>query len=194
MDNTTQFSGGDPYLQFQPTFAFTFPIQLLLSGITLTLLVMLLIHLLCEWAWGRRHSKLPASATQLLTMLTHPVTTQYHYPLAPLNYCLQLSSIIAVLLGVSVRIGLILHQAAQRADQWPYGLDYISTPVPGDEWNTGEEAAWYLLQAICNGLANVCTALGRGADNQITHIQFLTLLYPSRTEARLIFLALGELH
>lgn len=38
----------DPYLQFQPGFATTLPIQILLTGITLTLLVILLIHLLCE--------------------------------------------------------------------------------------------------------------------------------------------------
>lgn len=38
----------DPYLQYQPAFAYTLPIQLLVSGITLTLLVVLLIHLLCE--------------------------------------------------------------------------------------------------------------------------------------------------
>lgn len=38
----------DPYLEFQPTFAYTLPIQILVTGMTLTLLVILLIHLLCE--------------------------------------------------------------------------------------------------------------------------------------------------
>lgn len=38
----------DPYLQFQPAFTYSLPIQILVSGITLTLLVVLLIHLLCE--------------------------------------------------------------------------------------------------------------------------------------------------
>ncbi len=37
----------DPYLEFQPAFAYSLPIQILLTGITLTLLVILLIHLLC---------------------------------------------------------------------------------------------------------------------------------------------------
>lgn len=37
----------DPYLQYQPAFSYSLPIQLLVSGITLTLLVVLLIHLLC---------------------------------------------------------------------------------------------------------------------------------------------------
>lgn len=122
------------------------------------------------------------------------VTTQYHYPLAPLNYCLQLSSIITVLLGVGVRIGVILRHSSTNADQWPYDLDYVAVPVPSPAWNVGEDAAWYLLQAISNGLANVgglsCT---NSNPSQLTHIQFLTLLYPSRTEARLIYFILGKL-
>lgn len=83
------------------------------------------------------------------------VTAQYHYPLAPLNYSLQLASIITVLLGACVRIGVILHHCGETSDQWPYDLDYVAVKVPGPSWTTGEEAAWYLLQAICNGLANV---------------------------------------
>ena len=38
----------DPYLQYQPAFAYTLPVQLLCAGITLTLLVVLGIHLLCK--------------------------------------------------------------------------------------------------------------------------------------------------
>jgi ABC-type lipoprotein release transport system permease subunit len=40
----------DPYLAYQPAFAYTLPIQLLVAGITVTLLCVLLIHLLCTWA------------------------------------------------------------------------------------------------------------------------------------------------
>ncbi|GMK54107.1 hypothetical protein CspeluHIS016_0106930 [Cutaneotrichosporon spelunceum] len=145
----------DPYLEFQPAFAYSLPIQILLTGITLTLLVILLIHLL--------------------------FTTQYHYPLAPLNYCLQLASVIAVLLGVIVRVYVILSHLGAKGDRWPYTLDYVAVPVPQPKWNQAQDAAWQTLLAISNGLAN------------ITHIQFLTLLYPSRTEARLIFIALGPL-
>jgi hypothetical protein len=39
----------DPYLAYQPAFAYTLPIQLLVAGITVTLLCVLLIHLLCAW-------------------------------------------------------------------------------------------------------------------------------------------------
>ena len=43
-----QIFSEDPYLAFQPPFAYTLPIQLLVSGITLTLLCVLAIHLICE--------------------------------------------------------------------------------------------------------------------------------------------------
>jgi hypothetical protein len=42
----------DPYLQYQPAFAYTLPVQLLCAGVTLTLLVVLGIHLLCESRYG----------------------------------------------------------------------------------------------------------------------------------------------
>jgi hypothetical protein len=44
-----QIFSEDPYLAFQPAFAYTLPIQLLVSGITLTLLCVLAIHLICEF-------------------------------------------------------------------------------------------------------------------------------------------------
>jgi hypothetical protein len=45
----------DPYLQYQPAFAYTLPIQLLVNGITVTLLCVLLIHLLCKSPRGHAH-------------------------------------------------------------------------------------------------------------------------------------------
>lgn len=83
------------------------------------------------------------------------VTTQYHYPLAPLNYCLQLSSIISVLLSIGVTIGTILSHTNTQADHWPYALTYASVPVPANKWTHAEDALWLTLQALCNGLANV---------------------------------------
>ena len=41
-------SSQDPYLAYQPAFAYTLVIQLFANGITLTLLCVLLIHLLCQ--------------------------------------------------------------------------------------------------------------------------------------------------
>lgn len=84
-----------------------------------------------------------------------PVTTQYHYPLAPLNYGLQLSSIVTVLLSVCVKAGVVLKQNADTANTWPYALDYVAVPIPAEYWSLGEEGGWLLLQCICNLLANV---------------------------------------
>jgi hypothetical protein len=39
----------DPYLDYQPAFAYALPIQLFVGGITLTLLAVLLMHLLCTF-------------------------------------------------------------------------------------------------------------------------------------------------
>ncbi|WVO21355.1 uncharacterized protein IAS62_002663 [Cryptococcus decagattii] len=150
-----QILSEDPYLEYQPVLAYTLPIQLVVNGITGTLLCVLLIHLL--------------------------FTTQYHYPLAPLNYFLQLSSIVTVLISVIIKLVIILVHCTSQADVWPYSLDYVAVNVPPETWSSGQNAAWCLLQALNAGLSNV------------THIQFLTLLYPSRTEARLIIFVLGPL-
>ena len=48
MDRIAVLMDQDPYLQYQPAFAYTLPIQLFVNGITLTLLAVLLMHLLCE--------------------------------------------------------------------------------------------------------------------------------------------------
>ncbi|ORX38325.1 hypothetical protein BD324DRAFT_655690 [Kockovaella imperatae] len=146
---------GDPYLAYQPDFSKSLPVQLFVNGVTMTLLIVLLLHLL--------------------------FTTQYHYPLAPLNYSLQLISILVVFLSVIVKVWAILWECRTHASSWPYDLDYISVELPPSPWTTAQKAAWWLLQALNNAFAN------------ITHIQFLTLLYPSRVEARLIIFILGPL-
>ncbi|KAK0459103.1 uncharacterized protein EV420DRAFT_1538312 [Desarmillaria tabescens] len=123
----------DPYLQYRPAYARSLPIQILLTGIVLTLVAVLFIHLI--------------------------FTAQYHWPLAPVNYVLQMS----------------------ESQQWPYMLSYIAVNVPPMDmsenaaWTTAELATWLIMNATTSGLI------------QITHIQFLTLLYPSRLEGRLIF-------
>ncbi|WVQ72010.1 hypothetical protein IAR50_001554 [Cryptococcus sp. DSM 104548] len=152
---STEILVADPYLQYKPGLAYSLPIQILVNGITGTLLFVLLIHVL--------------------------FTTQYHYPLAPLNYFLQLSSIVVVMISVIIKLVVMLRNCTVTTDRWPYGLDYAAVTIPPSNWSTGQNAAWFLLQALNAGLSN------------ITHIQFLTLLYPSRTEARLIIFVLGPL-
>ncbi|GHJ86076.1 hypothetical protein NliqN6_2478 [Naganishia liquefaciens] len=143
----------DPYLDYRPSFAYSLPVQLLIQGITLTLLVVLLIHLL--------------------------FTTQYHFPLSRFNYLLQLAGILLVLTNIIISIVATMRVQDKASQKWPYMLDYISVNLPNYDWSTAETAAWFTLHCACNGLV------------QLTHIQFLTLLFPSKTEVQLIFLLLG---
>ena len=138
----------DPYLAYQPAFAYTLPIQLFVNGITITLLAVLLMHLLCA------SSSNPISHVGTISD-HHVVTTQYHYPLAPLNYSLQLSSVLVVMISVLIKISYILHHSSANGDQWPYDLDYVAVSIPPESWTTAQNAAWFLLQALNNGLANV---------------------------------------
>lgn len=152
---TSQIMATDPYLAYRPTFAYSVPIQILVEGITLTLVTVLLIHLL--------------------------FTTQYHWPLSKTNYCLQLSGILCLLCSSVATIVTVLQVQSNSADEWPYMLDYIEVNVPGDTWTDAQNGAWSFLTMVVNLLV------------QFTHIQFLTLLFPSSTEVKLIFFMLGPL-
>ncbi|KAK7472418.1 hypothetical protein VKT23_000532 [Stygiomarasmius scandens] len=155
----------DPYLRFKPEFARSLPIQILVIGIVLTLVAVLLIHII--------------------------FTAQYHWPLAPVNYILQLSGVITLLISLIATLHVVLSTALSESEKWPYMLSYIAVNVPpmdlGDDddskpsWSLAERATWLIMNATVSGLI------------QITHIQFLTLLYPSRLEGRLIFCLLGPL-
>lgn len=151
----------DPYLQYRPSFATSLPIQILMIGIVLTLTSVLLIHLI--------------------------FTAQYHWPLAPVNYALQLSAVITLLVSLIATLNVVLDTATNESRQWPYMLTYIAVDIPPLQlpdrtgWKQGELAAWLLMNATTSALI------------QITHIQFLTLLFPSSLERRLIFILLGPL-
>ncbi|CAE7137804.1 unnamed protein product [Rhizoctonia solani] len=145
----------DPYLPFQPSFAYSLPIQILVTGIVFTLVLVLFIHLL--------------------------FTAQYHWPLARLNYILQLCGVVTLLIWLSATLIVVLKHAHNRSRGWPYMLDYVAMDIPSDSWTDTQEAWWLVMESTTSGLVH------------ITHIQFLTLLYPSGIEARLIFLLLGPL-
>lgn len=164
----------DPYLDYRPAFAYSLPAQLLIQGITLTLLAVLLIHIL--------------------------FTTQYHFPLSKWNYSLQLSGILLVLGSIMGSIVVVLNTQSHSSKRWPYMLDYISVHTPPPGWSNVQRGFWYLLQSFCNCSVHVSeiayrSACVRPAKNviiQLTHIQFLTLLFPSATEVKLIFFLLGR--
>jgi hypothetical protein len=67
-------------------------------------------------------------------------------------------------------------------------MEYIAVDMPPlmydeskERWSTATTAAWLLMNATTSGIV------------QITHIQFLTLLYPSHIEKRLILFILGPI-
>ncbi|THH16531.1 hypothetical protein EW146_g4126 [Bondarzewia mesenterica] len=150
----------DPILRYRPRFAHSVPVQILMTGIILTLVMVLFMHLI--------------------------FTAQYHWRLAQANYVLQISAVITLLTSLIATLILIFRSAIQESQQWPYMLSYVAVDVPpltetDDSWSTAGIAAWLMMNATTSALI------------QITHIQFLTLLYPSRLEARLIFILLGPL-
>ncbi|KAH7909509.1 hypothetical protein BJ138DRAFT_1155063 [Hygrophoropsis aurantiaca] len=171
--NDTSYES-DPILQFRPPFAQSLPVQVLFTGIVTTLTVVLLIHLI--------------------------FTAQYHWPLARVNYILQLSGVTTLLISLIATVYVIFSANVAESQHWPYMLSYLAVDMPKyspdmnltintndptvvyqHQWTIAEGATWMVMNATTSGLI------------QITHIHFLTLLYPSHLEARLIFGLLGPL-
>lgn len=126
----------DPYLQYRPAFAQSLPVQILLTGIVLTLVAVLFIHLI--------------------------FTAQYHWPLAPVNYVLQLSGVISLLLSLIATIHVVLSATANESLKWPYMLSYIAVitpPLDQEEssagWGVAERATWLVMNASTSGLIQV---------------------------------------
>ncbi|KAJ3753053.1 hypothetical protein EV360DRAFT_97176 [Lentinula raphanica] len=162
----------DPYLPYKPEFARSLPVQTLVTGVVFTLVAVLFVHIV--------------------------FTGQYHWPLAPVNYALQLSGVLSLLVSLIATIHVICSSAITESEHWPYMLSYIAVNVPPLDmlnvaadpesdgpteltWSPVERGTWLMMNAAVSALA------------QITHIHFLTLLFPSRLEARLIFSLLGPL-
>ncbi|EGO26412.1 hypothetical protein SERLADRAFT_355278, partial [Serpula lacrymans var. lacrymans S7.9] len=150
----------DPILQYRPSFAKSLPVQILLTGVVLTLVVVLFVHLI--------------------------FTAQYHWKLAQVNYVLQISAVTTLLISLVATIHVVFSATVQESQHWPYMLSYLAVDMPSyvtpnSTWTLAERATWIVMNATTSGLI------------QITHIHFLTLLFPSHLEARLIFGLLGPL-
>jgi hypothetical protein len=127
----------DPYLEYRPAFARSLPVQILLTGVVLTLVAVLFIHLI--------------------------FTAQYHWPLAPVNYVLQLSGVTSLLISLIATLQVVLSATFAESEKWPYMLSYIAVNVPPldadldtDEWNVAETATWLVMNASTSGLIQVC--------------------------------------
>ncbi|KAF7792728.1 hypothetical protein EIP86_003826 [Pleurotus ostreatoroseus] len=101
-----------------------------MTGIVLTLTSVLLIHLL--------------------------FTAQYHWPLAPVNYALQLSAVCTLLTSLIATLHVVLQASTNESQQWPYMLNYLAVDIPplqwGGGWSPGELTAWLLMNATTSAL------------------------------------------
>lgn len=174
----------DPILRYRPPFAQSLPVQILLIGITLTLASILLLHLI--------------------------FTAQYHWPLARTNFILQITGVTTLLISITATIYVIFSTTVQQSQHWPYMLSYLAVEMPvtnlsanstdptlcyQHRWTPAESATWVVMNATTSVIVQVRPArllpLRSHPPQQITHIHFLTLLFPSNLEARLVFGLLG---
>ena len=123
----------NPVLKYLPTFANSLPVQVLLSGIIFTLTCVLLIHL-C-------------------------FTAQYHWPLAPVNFVLQVSGVLSLLISQIATLHVVISTTVLESQTWPYMLTYLEVDIPplysADGWSTAELAAWLIMNATTSGLIQV---------------------------------------
>lgn len=126
----------DPYLDFQPPFSDSLCVQILMTGMVLALVFVLFVHLI--------------------------FTAPYHWPLARLNYALQLSGACALLVSLILTLVVVLHSSYAKSRQWPYMLDYVAVTVPLSNWSQTALVFWYTLQAVVSGIVNVRLLNQRG--------------------------------
>jgi len=124
----------NPVLEYQPNFASSLPVQVLLTGIIFTLTCVLLLHL-C-------------------------FTAQYHWPLAPVNFVLQISGVLSLLISQIATLHVVLSTTMLESQNWPYMLTYLAVDIPPlhqtEGWSTAELAAWLIMNATTSGLIQVC--------------------------------------
>lgn len=144
----------DPILKYRPPFAQSLPVQILLAGISLTLAVVLLLHLI--------------------------FTAQYHWPLARTNYILQIAGVTTLLTSIIATVYVILSSTMQQSQHWPYMLNYLAVEMPGvvysanandpsfvyqHRWTIAESATWVVMNATTSVVvqvrisASLCLAL-----------------------------------
>lgn len=127
----------NPYLTYRPIFARSLPIQVLVTGITLTLVSVLLIQLL--------------------------FSASSHIRIARTNFFLQVSAALSVLAWEVASLTIILNASREQSQKWPFMLDYVAFDFPPlndprthGSWSTGGLTAWLFMNAIVSALTQVC--------------------------------------
>lgn len=141
--NSTAYTD-DPILQYRPPFAQSLPVQILVTGIALTLAVVLLLHLI--------------------------FTAQYHWPLARTNYVLQITGVVTLLVSISATIYVIFTTTIVQSQHWPYMLNYLAVDMPAtnstlnstdptllyqQKWTPAESATWVVMNATTSVVVQV---------------------------------------
>lgn len=127
----------DPYLLYRPVFARSLPIQVLVTGIALTLVTVLFIQLL--------------------------FSAPTHLQIARTNFFLQISATLAVLAWEIASLSIVLDTTRDQSQVWPFMLDYIAIDFPPlndprthGTWSTAGLAAWFFMNAMVSILTQVC--------------------------------------
>lgn len=136
-NSTVDGYNDDPILRYRPNFARSLPVQILLTGVVLTLVAVLFIHLL--------------------------FTVQYHWPLAQVNYILQMSGVTTLLISLIATLHVVLAASIRESRTWPYMLSYLAVDTPplvGDValesgWTVVEQATWLVMNATTSVLIQV---------------------------------------
>jgi hypothetical protein len=126
----------NPYLSFRPIFARSLPVQLLVTGITLTLVSVLLIQLL--------------------------FSAPSHIRIARTNFFLQVAAAFSVLAWEIASLTMILNASQEQSQKWPFMLDYVAFDFPPlndprthGAWSTGGLVSWLFMNAIVSALTQV---------------------------------------
>ena len=87
-------------------------------------------------------------------------TAQYHWPLAPVNFVLQLAAVFTLLVEATVSTHIVFKTVDAESRSWPYMLNYVAVDIPPSppvymNWPTANLAAWFLMTATCAGLIQV---------------------------------------
>ena len=144
----------NPYLLYRPIFARSLPIQILIGGITLTLVCILLVQLL--------------------------FTSPYHIRLARANFFLQLSAALVLLASQIASLTILFNDTARQSQNWPFMLEYIAVDLPPlnfprstEGWSLAGLIAWLFMNALVSALTQVrrlrCTLLCNSSLPFIDH-------------------------
>lgn len=128
---TSTSSNNDPLLAIMPEFVYSMPAQVIVDGITLSLVSVLGIQLL--------------------------FTAQYHFPFSHKNYSLQLAGVLMLMISIAVHMNSVLNRLHHQSREWPYMFAYIGQQIPPQDgtWSIARQAFYLLLRAVSIALVHV---------------------------------------